>query len=95
MKRKVTVLVVEDDPDVADAVRRGLLFAGFAVELATDGRSALTAIASAPPDAPSKCPIMLLVLDTASLYACGPNTLLRAIVSALSPSSVLVPWALM
>jgi two-component system response regulator MprA len=49
------VLVVEDDPDVADAVRRGLLFAGFAVDLAPDGRSALTAIAVARPD--------VLVLD--------------------------------
>jgi two-component system response regulator MprA len=49
------VLVVEDDPDVADAVRRGLRFAGFAVDLAADGRSALTAIAVARPD--------VLVLD--------------------------------
>jgi two-component system response regulator MprA len=43
------VLVVEDDPDIADAVRRGLLFAGFAVDLVTDGRAALTEVQINPP----------------------------------------------
>src|SRR5215211_6789735 len=36
------------------------------------------AISSTPPDAPSKWPSMLLVLETASLWAWGPNTRLIA-----------------
>jgi two-component system OmpR family response regulator len=35
------VLVVEDDPDVADAVRRGLVAEHVAVDVARDGRSGL------------------------------------------------------
>jgi two-component system response regulator MprA len=49
------VLVVEDDPDVAAAIRRGLRFAGFTVEVAADGRTGLSEIELAPPD--------VLVLD--------------------------------
>ncbi len=37
---------------------------------------------------------MLLVLLIASRRACSPKTCLIAFVSAASPSSVLVPWAL-
>lgn len=44
------VLVVEDDPDVAAAIRRGLRFAGFAVEVAADGRTALSDVRLSPPD---------------------------------------------
>ena len=45
------ILVVEDEPGIAGFVRRGLLFEGYAVEVATDGRDALTALRDAPPDA--------------------------------------------
>lgn len=48
-------LVVEDDPDIADAVRRGLVLAGLAAEVVGDGRSALAALGVQPPD--------VLVLD--------------------------------
>ena len=53
------------------------------------------AMISTPPEAPSRWPIMLLVLLMASLRAWSPKTCLIAFVSASSPSSVLVPWALM
>jgi two-component system, OmpR family, alkaline phosphatase synthesis response regulator PhoP len=49
------ILVVEDDPDIADLVRRYLQKAGFAVDVRSSGREALSAIAAQPPD--------LLVLD--------------------------------
>jgi two-component system, OmpR family, response regulator MprA len=49
------ILVVEDEPSIAGFVRRGLLFEGFAVEVAADGRAALAAIQDRAPD--------LLVLD--------------------------------
>ncbi len=49
------ILVVEDDPDIADLMRRYLQKAGFEVEVRGSGREALGAIAAAPPD--------LLVLD--------------------------------
>src|SRR5438105_4978348 len=52
------------------------------------------AINSTPPLAPSRWPIMLLVLLIASLRAWSPKTVLIASVSASSPSGVLVPWAL-
>ena len=56
--------------------------------------SGTVAISSTPPEAPSRWPIMLLVLLMASLRAWSPKTFLMALVSAASPSSVLVPWAL-
>ncbi|MCU1385706.1 MAG: DNA-binding response regulator [Acidobacteria bacterium] len=49
------ILVVEDDPDIADLVARYLDKAGFVTERAANGRDALKAIAARPPD--------LLVLD--------------------------------
>ena len=49
------VLVVEDDPDIADLVRRYLQRDGFDVEVQSSGREGLAAIAARPPD--------LLVLD--------------------------------
>ena len=49
------ILVVEDDPDIADLVVRYLDKAGFVSERVASGREALTAIAARPPD--------LLVLD--------------------------------
>ena len=44
------VLVVEDEPGIAGFVRRGLLFEGFAVDVAADGRAGLAAIRDNPPD---------------------------------------------
>lgn len=49
------VLVVEDEPGIAGFVRRGLLFEGFDVDVAADGRAALVAIRDDVPD--------LIVLD--------------------------------
>lgn len=45
------ILVVEDDRDIAEFVGRYLERAGFAVDLLSSGREALTAIAERPPDA--------------------------------------------
>ncbi len=49
------VLVVEDDPDIAQLVGRYLDKAGFSTELVANGRDALATIAARPPD--------VLVLD--------------------------------
>ena len=49
------VLVVDDDPDVVDAVGEALQDDGYQVEKATDGPSALKSVLDAPPD--------LIVLD--------------------------------
>ncbi len=53
--RAPAILVVDDDPTVADVVRRYLERAGMTVELAVDGPAALEAYAARPPD--------LVVLD--------------------------------
>ena len=52
---KACLLVVEDDPNVAAEVVRGLGAAGFEVELATNGRAGLASVMKTPPD--------LVVLD--------------------------------
>ena len=49
------MLVVEDDPDIAQLVAHYLEKAGFTTEIASSGRDALTSVAAQPPD--------LLVLD--------------------------------
>ena len=49
------VLVVEDDPDIADLMRRYLQRGGFEVDVRASGRDALSVIAVQPPD--------LLILD--------------------------------
>ena len=49
------ILIVEDDPDIAQLVARYLDKGGFTTELAASGRDALTAVSQRPPD--------LLVLD--------------------------------
>lgn len=49
------ILIVEDDPDIAELVARYLGKAGFTAERAASGRDALRAIAARPPD--------LLILD--------------------------------
>ena len=52
---KSRILVVEDEPGIAGVVRRGLIFEGYAVEVADNGRRALEALRDRPPD--------LVVLD--------------------------------
>jgi len=44
------LLVVEDEPSISGFVRRGLMFEGFDVEIATNGREALDAIRDRLPD---------------------------------------------
>src|SRR5260221_13655083 len=68
----------------------------FAVGGATWSRNASTVnTASMPPAAPSKCPVIDLVDDTASLAAWSPKQRLTATHSAMSPTGVEVPCALM
>lgn len=49
------ILLVEDEPAISGFVRRGLIFEGFEVTIAEDGREALDSLRDDPPD--------LLVLD--------------------------------
>ena len=44
------LLVVEDEPSISGFVRRGLIFEGYAVEVAETGREALERIRDNPPD---------------------------------------------
>jgi two-component system response regulator MprA len=44
------VLVVDDDPKILSLLRRGLSFAGYAVDTAADGAAALAAARDRPPD---------------------------------------------
>src|SRR5258707_1005603 len=44
------VLVVEDDPDIADLIRRYLQRGGFEVDVRASGREALSVIADQHPD---------------------------------------------
>jgi two-component system, OmpR family, response regulator MprA len=46
----VRVLVVEDDPDIADFLRRGLIYKDYEVEVAYDGQEGLNAARDRPPD---------------------------------------------
>jgi two-component system response regulator MprA len=48
---KTRVLVVEDDPKVLSALRRGLTLEGYEVDTAEDGPNALRLVAERPPDA--------------------------------------------
>jgi two-component system response regulator MprA len=47
---RTRVLVVEDEQGIAGFVRRGLLFEGYAVDVVTDGRTALATLRDDPPD---------------------------------------------
>jgi DNA-binding response OmpR family regulator len=49
------ILVVEDDHDIAELVRRYLDKSGYAIEVLSSGRDAVMALAERPPD--------LMVLD--------------------------------
>jgi two-component system response regulator MprA len=44
------ILVIEDDPGIADFVRRGLLFNDYEVDVAHDGEEGLIAARDRPPD---------------------------------------------
>ncbi|MEJ5199584.1 MAG: response regulator transcription factor [Anaerolineae bacterium] len=44
------ILVIEDDTQIADLLRRGLIYEGYAVEVAADGESGLNAARDRPPD---------------------------------------------
>ncbi|MFN8501165.1 response regulator transcription factor [Kouleothrix sp.] len=44
------ILIVEDEAEIADYLRRGLVFEGFAAEVAGDGLAALAAARERPPD---------------------------------------------
>lgn len=44
------ILVVEDDPQMADLLRRGLIFEGYKVDLASDGETALSKARDEMPD---------------------------------------------
>lgn len=44
------LLLIEDDPTIADFVRRGLIYDGFRVEVAEDGETGLKAARDRPPD---------------------------------------------
>jgi two-component system, OmpR family, response regulator MprA len=44
------ILIVEDEAEIADYLRRGLVFEGYVVELAGDGQAALNAARDRPPD---------------------------------------------
>ncbi len=50
-----TILIVEDEAEIAGYLRRGLTFEGYTVEIASDGRQALDMAREQPPD--------LVVLD--------------------------------
>ncbi len=44
------ILVIEDDPQIADLLRRGLIYEGYSVEVAADGPAGLTAARDRPPN---------------------------------------------
>jgi DNA-binding response OmpR family regulator len=44
------ILIVEDEAEIADYLRRGLAYEGFGIEIADDGPAALVAARERPPD---------------------------------------------
>ncbi|MEW6232873.1 MAG: response regulator, partial [Chloroflexota bacterium] len=44
------ILVVDDDPQILNFLRRGLAYEGYAVDTAEDGESALKRALQVPPD---------------------------------------------
>ena len=44
------ILVVEDEHDIADFIRRGLIYKGYEVDVASDGEQALNLARDHPPD---------------------------------------------
>ena len=43
------ILVVEDEPKIASLLRRGLLYEGYAVDVAPDGETGLQIARDTPP----------------------------------------------
>ena len=44
------ILVVEDEPKIANLLRRGLLYEGYTVDVAVDGENGLQMARDTPPD---------------------------------------------
>ncbi len=44
------ILVIEDEPQIADLLRRGLLYEGYSVEITGDGEAGLSSARDRPPD---------------------------------------------
>lgn len=44
------ILVIEDDPQIADLLRRGLIYEGYSVKVASDGQEGLAAARDRQPD---------------------------------------------
>src|SRR5512133_3917886 len=44
------ILVIEDEPQIADLLRRGLIYEGYTVEVSPDGETGLAAARDRPPD---------------------------------------------
>jgi len=55
MEDRAHILVIDDDPEIVDFLRRGLTYEGYQVDTAEDGREALAKIRDREPD--------LIVLD--------------------------------
>ena len=94
----VITALAEDTDYIVDAVKQpGLVMPPYngSWPSFTPWPTSAVAIASIPPAAPSRCPVMDLVEETASLRAWSPNTALMAFVSLASLNGVEVPWALM
>jgi two-component system response regulator MprA len=53
--RPLKILIVDDDPEIQSLLRRGLVFEGYTVSVASDGKQALVTARDDPPD--------LVVLD--------------------------------
>src|SRR5258705_4750431 len=77
MKR---ILIIEDDRDIAELVRRYLEKAGFAVEVNASGREGLAALTAHPPD--------LLVLDLMLPHVSGAEI---CRVARAAPGTALIP----
>src|ERR1044071_2453296 len=44
------ILVIEDEPKISDMVKRGLIYEGYTVEVASDGERGLGVARDTPPD---------------------------------------------
>ena len=66
------LLVVEDNPDIAEGLEANLASEGFAVEVARDGRVALAAVQAEPPD------LVILDLGLPRMDGCEVLERLRA-----------------
>jgi DNA-binding response OmpR family regulator len=82
-EQKPRILVVEDEPGIAGFVRRGLLFEGYHVDVAVDGRSALSTLRDTPPD--------VVILDLMLPYVDGIEITRRVRATELAESRPPVP----